>query len=114
MAVTLVTVTHQFLNPDQTAASGMIAFRLSGQMTNGSTTYGPTVPVHAALDSDGDLSQLVPANNDPATVPQGTSYTVTLFLNGDSAVTFSDIVVPYNAPGGTVDLGTLLPSQVGE
>jgi hypothetical protein len=113
MAVTPVTVTHTFLNPDGTPASGIVAFRLSGRMTNGTTSYASTVPIHATLDANGQLSQSVPANNDPATVPTGTNYTVTLFVNGESGDTYADVVVPYDAAGGTVDLGSLLPSQVG-
>ena len=117
MSFTLIEVTHSFVNLDSTPASGVVAFRLSQRITNGSQSYASELPVHASLNSDGELSQQLPANNDPATVPQGSSYLVTLLLNGSSGQTLPgdtyEIVVPYNAPGGTVDLGTLLPSQVG-
>ena len=117
MSFTLIEVTHTFTNLDGTSASGVVAFRLSQRITNGSQSYTSEIPVHASLNSDGELSQQLPANNDPATVPQGSSYMVTLLLNGSSGQTLPgdtyEIVVPYNAAGGTVDLGSLLPSQVG-
>lgn len=117
MGFTTITVTHQFKNIDGTAASGVIIFRLSARITNSDLTYDPTVPVHAALDSNGNLSQALPANNDPTTTPQGSNYIVTFMLNGSSGVPLMgdeySITVPYNTPGGTVDLGTLLPAQVG-
>jgi hypothetical protein len=117
MSATLITISHTFKNPDQTAASGVIGFRLSARMTNGSTTYADEVPVHATLNGSGVLSQVLPANNDPGTTPANSTYIVTFMLNGASGVSLSgdeySIVVPYNAPGGTVDLGTLLPVQVG-
>lgn len=112
MAFTSITLTHQFLNPDGTPASGMVAFRLTERVTNGGVTYAPQVPVHATLDSNGHLSQALPANNDPATAPAGSAYVVTLMLNGRSGEE-TEVVVPYNASGGTVDLGTLFPSQQG-
>jgi hypothetical protein len=112
MAATLITVTHQFTNPDQSPGSGIIAFRLSARITNGGQSYAPQVPIHASLDGSGLLSQLVPANNDPATNPTDSFYVVTFFLNGDSGDE-QEITVPYNAPGGTIDLGILLPAQQG-
>ena len=115
MSFTQITVTHGFSNIDDTAASGVVIFKLSGQMTNGSVTYHSALSVHAALDPSGNLSQVLPANNDPATFPQGTTYTATILLNGaadDGSGEYS-ITVPYDAVGGTVDLGSLLPSQVG-
>ena len=117
MSVTLVTVSHVFKNPDGTAASGTVAFRLSARITNSDVTYAAEVPVHSTLDGTGHLSQVLPANNDPGTTPASSTYIVTFMLNGASGVSLSgdeySIVVPYNAPGGTVDLGTLLPVQVG-
>jgi hypothetical protein len=118
MGFTAITVTHgPILNLDGSYGSGTVAFRLSTRITNGVQTYTPVVPVHATVSPEGMLSQVLPANNDPATLPAGSFYIVTFFLNGSSGQTLSgdeyEITVPYNAPGGTVDLGTLLPGQVG-
>lgn len=117
MSFTQITVTHTFTNLDGSPASGVVAFRLSKRITNGTQSYASEVPVHATLNGSGVLSQVLPANNDPATVPNDSTYTVTFFLNGAGGATTSgetyEITVPYNASGGTVDLGTLLPAQVG-
>lgn len=112
MAITMIRLTHAFKNPDGSAASGVIAFRLSARITNGTTTYAPQVPVHATLNATGDLSQVLPANNDPTTTPKGSSYLVTFMLNGYSGDEVN-IVVPHTAPTGTIDLGALLPVQEG-
>ena len=114
MAATQITVTHTFKNPDGSPASGVIAFKLSQRISNGGVTYAEQVPIHATLNATGRLSQAMPANNDPTTTPIGSNYIVTFFLNsaglsGDSVA----IIVPYNAQGGTVTLGTLLPKHLG-
>ncbi len=114
MAFTSVTVTHSFANPDGSGASGNAMFLLSGRMTNGSLSYMPSAPVTSAFSSAGALSQALPANNDPATTPTGTTWLITINVAGAKPETY-EIVVPYNAAGGTVDLGSLLPEagQVG-
>ena len=117
MAATIVTVVHQFQNPDGTPASGVVAFRLSKRITNGGVTYAEAVPVHSTLNSSGHLSQALPANDDPGTTPAGSSYLVSFFLNGTGGTELSgdetSIVVPHDAPGGSIDLGALLPAQAG-
>jgi hypothetical protein len=114
MAATIITVTHKFLNPDGTPVSGMIGFRLSQRITNGGVTYAEQVPVHSSLSATGELSQALPANNDPATTPVNSTYIVTFYLNGGQLSGDEvSITVPYNAAGGTVTLGSLLPQQEG-
>jgi hypothetical protein len=117
MGFTSITVTHQFKNLDGTAASGVVIFKLSSRITNTGLSYSSEIPVHSTLDSSGNLSQVLPANNDPTTTPANSNYLVTFMLNGASGQMESgdeySITVPYNAPGGTVDLGTLLPAQQG-
>jgi hypothetical protein len=112
VSATPITVVHTFTNPDGSAGSGVIGFKLSGRMTNASVTYAPQVPVHSTLNGSGQLSQVLPANNDPATTPAGSFYLVTFYLNGMTGDEI-EITVPYNAPGGVVDLGSLLPTQSG-
>jgi hypothetical protein len=110
-------VTHQFKNLDGTAASGQVAFRLSGQMTNG-VSYDDKVPLHSPLDSNGNLSAVLPANNDPGTFPtSGIYYTVTFMLNGATAPTIGEpfmVMLPYDAAGGTIDLAELMPQTTGD
>lgn len=112
MAATMVTVVHRFTNIDGTAASGVVIFKLSERITNGGVTYDQAVSVHAQLNSTGELSQALPANNDPSTTPQGSNYTVTTIINGATGNEYA-ITVPYNAATGRVTLGTLLPKQEG-
>jgi hypothetical protein len=111
-----VTIVHQFLNLDQTPASGVVAFRLSARMTNASASYAPQVPVHSTLDGAGKLSQLLPANNDPGTLPGApntTFYVVTFFVNGSAlSGDEQEITIPYDQ-GSVIDLGALLPNQQG-
>jgi Na+/serine symporter len=117
MAFTMISITHAFSNIDGSTASGIVAFRLSERITNGSQSYTAEIPLHSTLNGSGHLSAQLPANNDPTTFPAGSTYTVSFLLNGTAGINLSGdeytITVPYNAPGATVDLGTLLPSQVG-
>ena len=118
MSFTLINVTHgPIFNLDGSYASGEILFRLTKRITNGVQTYAPQIAAKATLSGTGTISISLPANNDPATVPGDSQYVVTFLLNGAAAQMLSQdeyfITVPYNAAGGTVDLGTLLPNQVG-
>lgn len=109
----MVTVSHTFKNPDGSAASGTVIFRLSARITNGGVTYAEQVPVHSALTATGDLSQVLAANDDTATTPKNSTYLVTFLLNGKSGDEV-EITVPHAAPTGKINLGTLLPTQQGE
>lgn len=117
MGFTMITVTHSFKNLDGSTASGIVAFRLTKRITNGSESYTPEIPLHSTLDSSGNLTATLPANDDPATLPADSQYTVAFLLNGAANQMLSEepyfITVPSAAPGGTVDLGTLLPDQTG-
>jgi hypothetical protein len=113
----MITVSHTFQNIDGTAASGTVVFRLSDRITNGGISYDPAVPMHSTLNSSGQLSVTLPANNDPGTTPANTYYEVALMLNGSASGGVGDsvmVLLPYNAPGGTIDLGTLLPQTSGD
>ena len=110
MAFTSITVTHTFLNADGTGAAGNVVWTLQNRMTNSTTSIMPAQPLTSTLNSSGALSQVLPANNDPATTPVGTMWQVTIAVNGCNPEQYA-VIVPYNAVGGTVDLGTLLPEQ---
>lgn len=100
-------ITHSFANADGTPASGSITFYLTKRMTNGSQTIVPA-EVTANLDSSGDLSQSLTANNDTGTVPGDAQWRVEFRILGAETETFF-ITVPTG--GGTVDLGSLLPQN---
>jgi hypothetical protein len=111
MAFSAAVITHSFTNADLTAASGSITFTLTGRMTNGTTTLVPA-SITANLDGSGNLSQSLTSNVDVGTLPGDTQWRVDLRVLGASEETFF-VTVPTG--GGTVDLGSLLPSsqQVG-
>lgn len=118
MSFTMITVTHgPIYNLDGSYASGEIVFRLTKRVTNGVQTYAQQVAAKAVLSATGTISISLPANNDPATVPADSQYVVAFLLNGANGQALPEdeyfVTVPYNAAGGTVDLGTLLPSQTG-
>ena len=104
---TTATITHTFLNPDGSAATGSVQFTLEGRMTNGTTSVLPG-SVSATLASNGSFSQQLTANNDTGTLPQNAQWRVDIRLTSDSLETYF-ITVPTG--GGTVDLGTLLPTN---
>lgn len=107
MALSSATVTHVFLNPDATPASGKLTFQLTKRMSNGSQTVLPG-EVTATLDASGAISVSLYSNADPGTVPTDASWLCTLRLLGAGEETF-DIIIPTG--GGTVDLATLLPGD---
>ena len=55
---------------------------------------------------DGDVTFTMAGSFDPAIDP-GTKYTVT--LSGALTKTYQDVVIPHDAPGGTIDLTDILP-----
>lgn len=109
MAFTSVTVTHQFLNPDGSNATGTVRFSLSGRMTNGTQSIMPAEPITAILSS-GSLSQALPATDDTGTVSSDSEihYDVTINIDGARTEEYA-IVVPHAT--SPVDLFTLIPSQ---
>lgn len=108
MSVTVQTVTHTFTNADGTPASGEITFRLTKRMTNGPTTYVPAT-ITANLNSSGQLSQTLLANNDTGTFPQDAQWACTFRILGSDIEEFM-ITVPATGTS-PIDLGTLLPTS---
>lgn len=104
MAFTMITVTRSYKTAAGRPAAGTVKFTPSNPMVNGPTVI--SAPVVGTLDRAGLLSLPVAANNDPATDPVGSYYTVVESLTGQSTRTYN-VVVPYTAAAGTVDLSTL-------
>ena len=111
---TQATITHTFLNADDSVATGKLTFTLDDQMTNGTSTVMPT-RFEVTLNGSGAFSQLLYSNVDPGTTPPPpwqTRWRVDFHITGASQRTYW-IEIPTG--GGTIDLFTLIPSypQVG-
>jgi hypothetical protein len=104
VAFTMITVTRSYKTAAGRPAAGTVKFTPSNPMVNGPTVI--SAPVVGTLDRAGLLSLPVAANNDPATDPVGSYYTVVESLTGQPSRSYA-VVVPYNAAAGTVDLSTL-------
>jgi polygalacturonase len=103
MSFTLVPVTRTYLDEDDQPRSGTVRLQLTGVLHNDGAFAGRNV--HAvSLDAAGTASLLVPATNDPGTLPEtGGTYQVTEALS-DLPTTTYYIEVPFD--GGPVDLAT--------
>lgn len=110
MAFTSITITHTFLNADGTPASGTVRWSLSGRMTNSTQSIMPSGPKNVSLNGSGVMSVVLPANDDTGTTPIGVEWQVTIAVTGCSEEQYL-VTVPHSAPGGTIDLGQLLPQQ---
>ena len=101
MSFTLVPVTRTYLDEDDQPRSGTVRLQLTGVLHNDGAFAGRNV--HAvSLDAAGTASLLVPATNDPSTLPEsGGTYEVTEALSGLPTETYY-IAVPFD--GGPVDL----------
>lgn len=108
MSFSQATITHSFLNPDSSPASGSVVFTLEKRMTNGTQSIMPGVTITSALDAQGNLSQSLYANDDTGTVPTDAQWRVDIRVGLEDDGPYF-ITVPSG--GGTVDLGSLLPSQ---
>ena len=115
MAFTTITLTGSWERADGQPASGRLTATLSTALRNGAVVLGRT-PITGILNAAGQLADhtgqqpfTLLAVNDPATVPTGAVYKFVLELDGSPPVPFT-AVVPYNAPGATVDLSTLEPT----
>lgn len=110
MAFTIIQVTGTFRNPDGTPAAGMVRFTLSSPMYDTSTNEIATVASKSIVWGGAGASFTTPlyANNDPTTTPTGVTYLVEESPTYGKTRTYQ-VVIPYNAAGGTVDLADLIP-----
>ena len=104
-----VTITHSYFGLDGSASSGIITFSLSSAIRNGGRTISGNLPYAMVA---GILTVTLPCNDDPGTVPQGTSYTVTEAITGETQQEFTIVVLAADN-GKTVDLAAYLPSVAG-
>lgn len=86
-------ITHSIENADGTAASGVVAFTLTQQMTNGTKTIVPA-PISASLNGSGNISQALTSNFDFGTVPTGAQWRVDFRILGADQSSFFIVVPP--------------------
>ena len=106
MSFTAASVTHTFENADGTPASGQVEFSLTKRIANSGTSIAPNSVVYT-LSSAGTLTAVLTSNVDSATVPTDSQWRVDIRILGTELET-DFITVPSG--GGSVDLGSLLPS----
>jgi hypothetical protein len=107
---TYVLLTGRYQNDDGSAQAGTFTFRLSEPIVNDSTVHAPTEIV-ATLDGGGNLAVTLAANDDPATLPIGTFYSVTENITGAPPRDY-EIRVPSAAVSGTCSIESLAPTAV--
>lgn len=110
MAFTKITVTGAYQDGLGDPLQGALTFTLTQAMTNSGVTIPPE-PVTVQL-ATGRFAVALAATDDAGTVPQGVVYGVTEAIIGGQPRDYF-IVAPAAAPGGTVDISTLMPGPVG-
>jgi hypothetical protein len=115
MAFTQITLTATFTRPDGSAAQGKVTATLSQAIQNGTAILDPT-PVVGILNAAGALQNssgvrpfTLEANDDPATLPQGSTYAFVVELDSAPVREF-EAIVPHTASAGTIDLSALEPT----
>lgn len=105
MAFSTATLTHKYVNADQSPGSGEVVFTLLGPMTNAGVTI---VPAHVTttVQADGSISQTLTSTIDSGTNPGNVYWRVDERIQGASMESY-EIQVPSG--GVSVDLGTLKP-----
>jgi hypothetical protein len=94
MGFTPIAIEGRFTNADGSPASGTICLEPDSELINGEETQSRQ-PICGLLDADGRIigqdqrALVVNATDDAGTTPVGSSYTVTLQLDGQSVVGFS-------------------------
>ncbi len=107
---TPITLTGHYTDAQGNALDGDLTFTLSGSISNNNVVAVPLAYTVSLVA--GAFSITLYANNDLDTVPQGTWYNVTEKVYGAAAEAQPrdySIMVPYNAPGGTIDMSQLVP-----
>lgn len=106
---TPITVHGTYLKPDGTPDSGSVYFHVPTFVRHGASD-DVLAPGHirGVLDINGDVTLQVPATDDPAWSPVNWTYRVEIRLSGVQT-TFA-AAIPYNAPGGELDLTELVPA----
>lgn len=111
---TPIMITGTFERADQAPAQGTVTLTLSARIQNGLIIID-TEPIVARLGAAGQLINsyggplVVVANDDPGTLPAGTSYAFLIETDAAPAHRFS-AVVPHAAAGASIDITALQPA----
>jgi hypothetical protein len=106
---TEITVTGSFVTQAGRPAAGTVTFTLTQAMSNGDVTV-PADPITVNLDSEGQFSTILLANDDPGTTPQGVQYGVTEQVTGAQPRDYFILVSRSTNP---VSLSSLMPGEAG-
>lgn len=109
MAFTPITVTISDISGSPpTPAVGFVTFTLTEPINDGTTEILPA-ELRCVLDSNGEGSIVLAANDDGTTSPVGSQYAVVEAIEG-APTRYYRVTVPSAAPGGTISLAALAPS----
>lgn len=107
---TLITVHGKFIKPNGAPEQGVVSFK-SDVYSLSSETDTIMVPgnVSGYLASDGTITLTLPATNDPEWTPAGWTYT---FIAQFSQAFYTyEVVIPFDAPGGSLSITELVPAS---
>lgn len=99
MSFTTITLTGTYAG----ATGGAVQFQLTNPLIQPGLPIQPVFLRQAAINGSGTFSITLVATNDPATEPIDSAYEVTELVAGSPANTYY-IILPHDAPGGTVDV----------
>lgn len=110
----LITVTGKYLLLNGNAAVGTVTFEPSTVLldTVGNEVIFPSITT-VTLALDGTFTISLPATDDPDIGPTNWSYVVTERIIGATTTRTFNMLVPYNSPGGTLDMADVQPAVTG-
>jgi hypothetical protein len=109
MAFTLITVTATYKNVDQTIAVGYVTFQATAEMQQAAGNIQPATLFKATLDPTGKISVVLPATDDPTTLPTGVTYAVTEQIVG-APTRIWQLTVPRAVT--PLDLSSVVPATL--
>jgi hypothetical protein len=109
---TPITVVGPMYDLNGDPEQGQVVFSSQTLVRNPTTgdAMGPGA-IRSSFDAQGNISVVLPATNDPAWSPVGWTYHLDARLSG--GLISYDVVIPYDAPGGEIELAELLPTTAG-
>jgi hypothetical protein len=109
-SLSAITVTGSYVNSDGTPATGVVIFRNKYTLTSVSSgVFVQLDDIEVELDATGAFTVAVPASNDPDWFPSPAVWNVIERTTSRSYSRSYNVLIPYNAPGGTVALASLAP-----
>jgi hypothetical protein len=113
LALTTITVTGTYKNPDGSVASGLVEFQLNYAIQDGTGhVLVDTAPVTAKLNGSGVISVVLYATDSTGTLPVNNTYHVREVIAGTVEDRVYDMTLPAASPGGTLDLSNVVPMTI--